>query len=122
MNANEKVYDLEERTAVFAERIRNYCLRLPKNDANSRYIPQLVRSGSSPAANYIEGNETIGDKDFVVKMKTCRRESKESAYWVRLTITDGTKEMEDERKWLRQEANELKLIFNSIVKKRGGDK
>ena len=121
MDANEKVYDLEERTSIFAERIRDYCLRLPKNDANLQYIPQLIRSGSSPAANYIEANETIGDKDFLVKAKTCRRESKEAAYWLRLTITDGTKEMEGERKWLRQEATELKLIFNSIIKKREGN-
>ena len=114
-----KKYDLEERTSLFAERVRNFCLRLPKNDANAEYLPQLIRAGSSPGANYIEANESIGDKDFKMKIKTCRRESKESAYWLRLVITDGSKEMEDERNYLRQEAREFVLIFTAILKKRG---
>jgi len=92
-----KKYDLGERTSIFAERIRDYCLRLPKNAANNEYIPQLLRAGSSPGSNYIEANEIIGDKDFTMKMKTCRRESKECGYWTRLSITDGSKEMEEER-------------------------
>lgn len=115
---DKKPYDLEERTALFAERIRDFCLKLPKNVVNSEYIPQLLRSGSSPGANYIEANECIGDKDFNMKIKTCRRESKESSYWLRLVITDGSEGMEKERNTLRQEAKELLLIFNSILKKR----
>jgi four helix bundle protein len=114
-----KKYDLEERTAIFAERVRTLCLKLPKNAANSEYVPQLIRAGSSPGANYIEANESIGDKDFKMKIKTCRRESKESSYWLRLVLTDGSKEMEDERKYLRQEAKEFVLIFTAILKKRG---
>jgi len=55
-----------------------------------------------------------------LKIKTCRRESKESAYWLRLVITDNSKEMEDERTYLRQEAREFVLIFTAILKKRGG--
>jgi four helix bundle protein len=92
-NQNKK-YDLEERTALFAERIRNFYLKLPKNIVNNEYIPQLVRAGSSPGSNYIEANESIGSKDFNMKIKTCRRESKESAYWLRLVITDNSVEME----------------------------
>ena len=115
----DKKYDLEERTALFAERIRDFCLKLPKNVANAEYIPQLIRAGSSPGSNYIEANESIGDKDFKMKIKTCRRESKESAYWLRLVITDGSKEMENERAYLRQEAKEFILIFTAILKKRG---
>jgi four helix bundle protein len=116
-NQNKK-YDLEERTALFAERVRDFCLKLPKNTANAEYILQLIRAGSSPGANYIEANETIGDKDFKMKIKTCRRESKESGYWLRLVITDGSKENENERAYLRQEAKEFVLIFTAILKKR----
>jgi four helix bundle protein len=115
---DKKPYDLEERTALFAERVRDFCLKIPKNVVNSEYIPQLLRSGSSPGANYIEANECIGDKDFNMKIKTCRRESKESSYWLRLVITDGSEGMEKERNELRQEAKEFVLIFNSILKKR----
>ena len=114
-----KKYDLEERTALFAERVIDFCLKLPKNIANIEYIPQLLRAGSSPGANYIEANESIGDKDFKMKIRTCRRESKESSYWLRLVITDGSKEMEDERNYLRKEAKEFILIFTAILKKRG---
>ena len=116
-NSNKK-YDLEERTAKFAERVRDFCLKLPKNVANNEYIPQLIRAGSSPGANYIEANETIGDKDFKMKIKTCRRESKESSYWLRMVITDGSKAMEDEQASLRQEAKEFVLIFTAILKSR----
>lgn len=114
-----KKYDLEDRTALFAERVRNFCLKLPKNIANAEYVSQLIRAGSSPGANYIEANESIGDKDFKMKIKTGRRESKESSYWLRLVITDGSKEMEDEKNYLRQEAKEFILIFTAILKKRG---
>src|SRR5580765_7788827 len=118
MEPEKKKFDLEERTTLFAEWVRNYCLRLPKNHANNEYIPQLIRAGSSPGANYIEANESIGDKDFKMKIKTCRRESKESAYWLRLVITDSTSEQEKERTYLRQEAKEFILIFTAILKKR----
>lgn len=117
-NPNKK-YDLEERTALFAERVRSFCLKVPKNIANQEYLPQLIRSGSSPGANYIEANENIGDKDFLMKIKTCRRESKEAKYWLRLIITDNSSEMENERAALMQEAKEFVLIFTAILKNRG---
>ena len=120
MEHQRNKYDLEERTAVFAERIRDFCLKLPRNAVNTEYVSQLIRSGSSPGANYIEANESIGDKDFMMKIKTCRREAKESAYWLRLVITDHSSEMENERSLLRQEAKEFILIFTAILKKRGG--
>jgi four helix bundle protein len=112
------VYDLEERTAMYAERIRDFCMKLPGNAVNAEYVSQLIRAGSSPGANYIEANECIGDKDFNMKIKTCRREAKESAYWLRLAITDGSTTAEQERNSLRQEAKELVLIFSAILKKR----
>lgn len=116
-NASKK-YDLEERTALFAERVRDFCLKLPKNTANQEYVPQLIRAGSSPGANYIEANENLGDKDFLMKIKTCRRESKEAKYWLRLIVTDKSSEMENERAVLMQEAKEFVLIFTAILKNR----
>ena len=111
MENKAKIYDLEERTALFAENVRDFCLKLPKNTVNTEYIPQLIRAGSSPGANYIEANESNGDKDFKMKIKTCRRESKESAYWLRLVITDGSIEQQNEKSYLRQEAKEFILIL-----------
>ena len=118
MENQNKKYDLEERTALFAERVRDFCVKLPKNASNGEYIPQLIRSGGSPGPNYIEANETIGEKDFKMKIKTCRRESKEAGYWLRLVVTDASTNMETERAALRQEAKEFVLIFTAILKKR----
>lgn len=115
----KKIYDLEERSARFAERARDFCIRLVRNAANTEYILQLIRASASVGANYIEANESLGDKDFKMKIKTCRRESKEAAYWLRLVITDGSRLMEDERAALRQEAREFVLIYTAILKKRG---
>src|SRR6185436_14575623 len=95
-----------------------FYLRLPKNVANAEYLSQLIRAGSSPGANYIEANESIGDKDFKMKIETCRREAKESRYWLRLIVTDGSVESERERSYLMQEAKEFVLIFTAILKKR----
>lgn len=111
-----KKYDLEERTALYAEAIRDFALKLPKNKANDVYIVQLIRSGSSPGANYIEANEAIGSKDFDMKVKTCRREAKESAYWLRLVITGDSDEVKLMRGRLQQEARELVLIFSAILR------
>ena len=62
MERSTKIYDLEERTAVFAEQVRDFCRVLPKNAANSEYIPQLIRSGSSPGANYIEAMKALATR------------------------------------------------------------
>ena len=121
MEESHKVYDLEERTAVFAENVRDYSLKLPKNAANQEYIPQLLRAGSSPGANYIGANESIGDKDFNMKIKTCRREAKETSYWLRLTVIGDNQQLEVGRQTLKLEAKELVFIFTAILKKRSGN-
>jgi four helix bundle protein len=56
-----KIYDLEERTALFAKHIRDYLKNLPRSISNIEYAKQLVRSSGSVAANYIEANESHGE-------------------------------------------------------------
>lgn len=116
MEQNSKVFDLEERSAAFAEVVRNYCLRLPRNVGNNEYASQLIRSASSVGANYIEANERLGTKDFKMKIRICIREAKESAYWLRLTLPISP-EMENDRNYLKMEARELVLIFSAILNK-----
>lgn len=65
MTENNRKFDLEDRTSRFAERVRDFCLKLPKNQANNEFVPQLIRSGSSPGANYIEANEGIGERTLL---------------------------------------------------------
>jgi len=100
--------------------VRDFCLKLPKNAANAEYIHQLIKSAGSPGANYNEANEKLGPKDFGVKIKTCLKESKESAYWLRLVIVGASNDLDVERKLLRNEALELVRIFATILINRNG--
>ncbi len=70
------VCDLEERTFLFAKNVSLYCKKLPKTISNREYVTQIIRG--SVGINYIEANETLSDKDFVYRVKICRKESKES--------------------------------------------
>jgi four helix bundle protein len=112
---NSKPYDLEERTAVFAEKSRAFVKRLPRTIGNIEDAKQFIRASGSIGANYIEANEAIGKKDFVMKIKICRREAKETSYWLRLLDVDG--ELEHERQRLFAEAKELMNIFGAILRK-----
>jgi four helix bundle protein len=111
-----KQYDLEERTLNFARRVIDFVNKLPKNLSNLEIGKQLVKSSGSVGANYIEANEALSKKDFVMRIKICRKESKESRYWLKLTQVRDKQE-ENERMLLIQEATELMKIFGSILEK-----
>jgi four helix bundle protein len=118
VNANSdkgKLYGLEERTALFAEKSRAFVKRLPRTIANIEDAKQFIRASGSIGANYIEANEAIGKKDFVMKIKICRREAKETCYWLRLLDVGG--ELVEERQQLSSEAKELMNIFGAILRK-----
>ena len=112
---NPKRYDLEDRTFTFAKTARVFVKSLPKTIANIEDVKQFIRASGSVGANYIEANEALGKKDFVMKMKVCRREAKESRYWLGLIDSDGKSESNRDR--LLGEANELMKIFGAIVRK-----
>ncbi len=112
---NSKQYDLEERTFKFAKRVIAYVSNLPKTISNIEVGKQLVRAGGSIGANYIEANEALSKKDFVMRIKICRKESKESRYWIRLT--EPNQDYISEKEYLIQEATELMKIFGSILEK-----
>lgn len=109
-------YDLEERTLKFAKAVIAFVRKLPKDVVNNEIIKQLVRSSGSVGANYIEANETLSRKDFLMHIKISRKEAKESRYWLNLIETDDEK-MEKERLDLCDEAGQLMKIFGSIVEK-----
>ncbi len=111
----QKKYDLEERTLAFAKRVIAFVNSLEKTVANIEIIKQLVRSSGSVGANYIEANEAFSKKDFVLRIKICRKEAKESCYWLKLvTCSEDT---DNERSGLLQESTELMKIFGSILVK-----
>ena len=115
MNNNQgKKYDLEERTARFAKKVRDYIKTLPRTVSNIEYSKQLVRSSGSVAANYIEANESLGDKDFKMKIKTCKKEAKESKLW--LDLTEPTTPSNNLKLELIDEAEQLVKIFFTILR------
>lgn len=107
-------YDLEERTAKFAEGIINLCKKVPKNVVTLPIIDQLIRSGTSTGANYCEANGASSRKDFKNKIFICKKESKETQYWLRL-LAKTTEEFTEDCRKLRQEAHEFTLIFSKIA-------
>jgi four helix bundle protein len=114
---NYKTYDLEDRTLNFAKKVRTLVKKLSKTIANTEDGKQLVKASGSVGANYIEANEALSKKDFIVRIKICRKETKESRYWLRLIDTSNEPEQENERKSLENEATELMNIFGSILRK-----
>ncbi len=114
-----KVYDLEERTFIFAKDVRLFVRQLPKSIANTEDSKQVIRASGSVGANYREANEALSKKDFLMRMKISRKEAKESQFWLRLIkeTNDVSKEIGLEAERLIQEALELKKIFSSIIDK-----
>ena len=112
-----KRYDLEERTLQFAKDIRVFVKMLPRTIANVQDIRQLVNASGSVGANCIEANESLSNKDFIVRIKISRKEAKESRYWLRLLDTGEDDSGDKTRDALIQEATELMNIFGAIVRK-----
>lgn len=112
---NPKQYDLEERTLKFSKETITFVKSLPRNIPNAEIANQLIRSASSIGANYIEANESLSKKDFLMRVKICRKEAKETIYWLKLV--EPSKEEEHRGEWLIAEATELMKIFGSMVEK-----
>jgi len=113
----KQVNDLEERAFHFAKRVRLFTRKLPKNITNIEDSKQVVRASGSAGANYIEANESLSKKDFLMRMKICRKETKESAFFLRLIYETNSSEFEQEGLELHDEAIQLKKIFSSIIEK-----
>jgi four helix bundle protein len=111
-----KRFDLEERTFQFAQDVRRFVKNLDRTLASIEDARQLIRSSGSVGANYIEANEALSNKDFLLRIKICRKEAKESRYWLQLIETGA----DGDRERLIQEAGELMNIFGAIVRKTGG--
>ena len=109
-------FDLEERTAVFGEAVIRFAKTIPKNPITLPLIDQVVRSGTSVAANYCEADDAVSKKDFKNKIGTCRKESRETKLWLRMiAAAEPEKKIEARKLW--HEAKELHLIFAAIWRK-----
>lgn len=108
-------YDLEERTARFAESIIDLVKKVPISSVNKRIIEQLVGAGGSTGANYCEATEAESRQDFIHKIGICKKEVKETKHWLRL-LARCNPEFKEKIVKVWKEAQELLLIFSKTIK------
>ena len=113
---NAKKYDLEERTAIFGENIIEFAKNIPNNPITIRLIPQLVAAGTAIGSNYCEADCAESNKDFIHKMSIANKEAKESKHFLRM-MSKAVPELNSKARDLWKEANELNMIFMTIIKK-----
>ena len=110
----KKIYDLEVRTLKFSENCIDLCKQLLQDNINTRLVDQLVRASTSVGANYREANQTLTKKEFFYRINICRKEAKESLYWLQLT-KHANKKLEQTISGLIDESTQLVKIFSSIA-------
>ena len=120
MEGAAKRRDLEDRTFQFADAVRHFIKQLPRTLANTEDVRQLVRASGSVAANWIEADEPLSKKEFLMRVKICRKEAKESRLFLRLIDAGAAKNTGSSRDVLAKEARELTLIFSAIISKSSG--
>lgn len=108
-------YDLEERTKRFGENIVRFCRKIPRGPVTDPLITQLVKCGTSTGANYCEADNAESKADFKHKIGICKKESKESQYFLGMVII-AAPHLKEGALVLLQEAKELNLIFNAIIR------
>jgi four helix bundle protein len=114
-NDKNRKFDLEERTAVFGEATIDFAKLITQNPITIPLITQFVKSGTAMGANYCEADSAESRKDFEHKMGICKKEAKETRYWLRM-IAKACPELKDRARELWKESNELLLIFSAIIK------
>src|SRR5688572_3847900 len=106
-NISNSKFDLEDRTLEFSKTVIRFCKILPRNIINTKIVDKLVRSGTSIGANYREANDSLGKKDFILRVKIARKEAKETSYWLELII-EANPEIRSQADLLLQECQELR--------------
>ncbi len=115
-----KPRDVEDRTFPFAESVRTFVKQLSRTISNAEDVRQFVRASGSVAANWIEADEALSKKDFLMRAKICGKEAKESRLFLRLIDSVLSKNNAARCDALAAEARELTLIFSSIISKSSG--
>ena len=108
-----RVYDLEERTAQFGEAVIDFAKPIPQNAVTNRIINQLVGAGTSVGANYVEADDAVSKKEFLKSIGTCRKEARETKHFLRMAVR-AVPTLKPEARKLWMEARELHLIFSKI--------
>jgi four helix bundle protein len=118
-SAADRPYDLADRTASFGEAVIRFARTIRRDAVTLPLVGQLVRSATSVGANYLEADEAGSKKEFNYRISVCRREARETQYWLRMIVSaDST--LKEPARALWQEARELVLILSAIHRKAAG--
>jgi len=112
---NQKQFNLSARTFEFTSRVISYLNSLPKHTSNIEIAKQLIRSAGSVGSNYLEAEESLSKRDFVMRIKISKKEARESIYWLKLSQPQNGLIVEKE--YLIDEVTQLMKIFGSIIQK-----
>ena len=107
--------DLKKRTKAFALRILKLVDALPKTTAGRAFASQIVRSGTSVAANYRSACRAKSTADFVAKMSIVEEEADETLFWLEL-LEESELVTAAKLTAIKQEANELIAITVASIK------
>ncbi len=110
------IFDLEDRTLIFAKRVIRLCKEIPPSIVNSKLIDQLIRSYGSVGANYREANDSTGKKDFLFRLRISRKESKETVFWLELII-EANDSFRSKTEILIDECTQIRNILSTIISK-----
>ncbi len=108
-------FDMQERTAVFGERVVRFAKTIPRNPVTERLISQVVGAGTSVGANFCEASDSVSKKDFRHSAKRCIKEAKETRHFLRVLVA-AEQALAGEARVLYREATEIILILGSMCK------
>jgi four helix bundle protein len=108
-------HDLKKRTKAFALRVLKLVDALPKITAGRALAPQVVRSGTSVAANYRAARRAKSTADFIAKMGIVEEEADETLFWLEL-LEESELVRAAKLTAIKQEANELIAITVASIK------
>lgn len=112
-----KYVNLENRTREFAKNVRKIVQKLKKDISNMEDCKQVVRASGSIGANYIEANENFNKAIFAYRIHICRKESKETCYWLELLKENNTPDYQSDFENLIEEGLAIQRIFGAIHQK-----
>lgn len=110
------VRPLEERTLFFARDMRFFVKHLPQSPALYNDSSQILRASGSIGANYLEAKEGLSKKDFLYRIRICRKEAKEARYWLLLLQPFVSNPQQRDYSQLLEESDQLIRIFTAIAK------
>ncbi len=106
--------EFKERLYSWTLRLIKFIDKLPKDSVCNVLGKQLLRSGTSVLANYVEANSASSKKDFINFFTHSLKSANESKMWLTL-LKDTNKGDQDELNWLLKELIEIANILASSI-------